>query len=155
MFQRNIHSVMKCIDSMSTCSAITKTKEFSGHRPYTRDGKDNTLLLAMPLTDMFMMHAFPGSHKIAQDKFSEYDFDETKFNFIQIYCGEAVLFKSRTLFGHWEHNNKVDAAGVSKANVPFHDIICDQMTKTNGKNPYVSKDNIHSVMKFVASMSTC
>ena len=44
-----------------------------------------------------MMHAFPGSQKISQEKFSEHEFDETKVKFIQIYCGEAV-FKSLGLY---------------------------------------------------------
>ena len=85
---------------MSTCSAITKTEKFSGHRPYTRDDEHDTLFLVMPITDMFMMHVFPGSHKIDQEKFSDHEFDETNVKFIQISRGEAVLFKSRTLFGH-------------------------------------------------------
>ena len=63
---------------MSTCSAITKTIEFAGHRRYTRDDKHDTLFLVMKITDMFMMHVFPGSHKIARDKLSDHEFDETK-----------------------------------------------------------------------------
>ena len=89
----NIHSVTKFVASMSTCSAITKTEKISGHRPYTRDKEHDTLFLVMSLTDIFMMHVFTGSHKIAQYKFSEHEFDETKAKFIQISCGEAVLFK--------------------------------------------------------------
>ena len=72
----NIHSVMKFVASMSTCSAITKTKEFSDHRPYTIDDEHNIMFLVMTLTDMFMMHLFPGSHKILQDKFSDHEFYE-------------------------------------------------------------------------------
>ena len=82
--EENIHSVIKFVASMSTFSAITKTKEFSGHIPYTRDDEHDTLFLVMPLTDMFMMHVFPGSHKIATDKLSDHKFDETKVKFIQI-----------------------------------------------------------------------
>ena len=76
VFKENIHSVMKFVASMSTCSANTKTEYFSGHKQYTRDGEHNTLFLVMPITEIFMMHLFPGSHKIAQDKLSEYEFDE-------------------------------------------------------------------------------
>ena len=36
-----------------------------------------------------------------------------------------------------------------------NDMICDNMTKNNGKTSHESKDNIHSFMKFVASMHTC
>ena len=61
-----------------------------------------------------MLRAFPGSHKISKDKLSDHEFDETKVKFIQISCGEAVIFKSRTLFGHCEYNNKVDAAAMQK-----------------------------------------
>ena len=37
-------------------------------------------------------------------------------------CREAVLFKSRTVFGHCEYKNKIDTAGVSKTNDPVHDV---------------------------------
>ena len=59
-----------------------------------------------------MMHLFIVSHKISQDKLSDHEFDETNVKFIQISCGEAVLFKSRTVFVHCEYNNKIEVAGV-------------------------------------------
>ena len=71
-----IHSVMKFVASISTCSVITKTNEFSGQRPYTRDDKNDSLFLVMSLTNMFMMHLTAASQTIAQDKLSEHEFDE-------------------------------------------------------------------------------
>ena len=99
---------------------------------------------------MFMMHAFPGSHKIAHDKLSEYKFDETKVNFIQISCGEAVLFKSRTVFGHFDYNNKVDAAEVSKTNDPVHDIAIHCYINLPGYNtpPEAMHSEAHVVKSY-------
>ena len=81
---------MNFFASMSSCSAITKSEKLSGHRTFTRDYKQNTLFFVMPITDIFIMHLFPLSHKIAQEKLSDHEFDETNVKFIQISCGEAI-----------------------------------------------------------------
>ena len=135
MTKDKIYSVMKFIASMSNCSAINKTNELSGHIPYTRDDEHNTLFLAMPLTDMFMMHVFPVSYKIAWDKFLEHEFDEEDVKFIQISRGEAVLFKSSTVFGLCCYNNIINDIGTSTANVPFHDVAIHCYINLPGYNP--------------------
>ena len=96
-----------------------------------------------------MMHVFSGSQKISQVKFSDHEFDETKVKFIQISRGEAVLFKSRTLFGHFEYNSKVDSAGVSKTNDPVHDIAIHCYINLPGYNNPPEEMNLEThVLKY-------
>ena len=101
----------------------------------------------MPLTYMFMMHVFPGYHKIAQEKMSDHEFDETYVQFIQISCGDAVLFKSRTEFGHCEYNNKIKGIPVSKTNDTVSDIAIHCYVNLPGYNnpPEVMHSDNHVV----------
>ena len=115
----NINSVMKFVALMSSFSSISKSLKFSVHITYTRDDKHDTLFLVMPITKIFIMHLFPGSHKISQEKFLDHEFDKTNIKFIQISHGEAVLFNSRTVFVHCEYNKKFMVLQCQKQMIQF------------------------------------